>query len=137
LKTFKKICQVKKSLSPTIWHNFTKACLLRCKITHTHRLQSPLIQQNKVTMRSYLHDAICKITHTDYSHHWYIRTRLQCGHIFMTRYAKSHTQITVIIDTSEQGYNAAISSWRDMQNHTHTSILLHVVIEQAPFLLMA
>jgi hypothetical protein len=29
-------------------------------------------------------------THTDYSHHWYIRTRLQCGHIFMTRYAKSH-----------------------------------------------
>jgi hypothetical protein len=32
-------------------------------------------------------------THTDYSHHWYIRTRLQCGHIFMTRYAKSHTHI--------------------------------------------
>jgi hypothetical protein len=30
--------------------------------------------------------------------------------IFMTRYAKSHTQITVIIDTPEQGYNAAISS---------------------------
>jgi hypothetical protein len=48
-------------------------------------------------MRPYLHDEICKIT---------------------------HTQITVIIDTSEQGYNAAISSWRDMQNHTHTSILL-------------
>jgi hypothetical protein len=73
----------------------TKACLLRCKITHTH---------------------------IDYSHHWYIRTRLQCGDIFMMRYAKSHThtQITVIIDTSEQGYNAAISSWRDMQNHTHT-----------------
>jgi hypothetical protein len=42
----------------------TKACLLRCKITHTH---------------------------TDYCHHWYIRTRLHCGHIFMTRYAKSHT----------------------------------------------
>jgi hypothetical protein len=35
-------------------------------------------------------------THTDYSHHWYIRTRLQCGP----------------------------SSCRDMQNHTHTSILL-------------
>jgi hypothetical protein len=55
----------------------------------------------------------------------------------------THTQTTVIIDTSEQGYNAAISSWRDLQNHTHThidlarrsSILLHVVIEQAPFLL--
>jgi hypothetical protein len=44
-------------------------------------------------MRPYLHDAICKIT---------------------------HTQITIIIDTSEQGYNATISSWRDMQNHTHT-----------------
>jgi hypothetical protein len=34
-------------------------------------------------------------THTDYSHHWYIRTRLQCGHIFMTRYAKSHTHINL------------------------------------------
>jgi hypothetical protein len=32
----------------------------------------------------------CKITHIDYSHHWYIR-RLQSGHIFMMRYAKSHT----------------------------------------------
>jgi hypothetical protein len=48
-------------------------------------------------MRPYLHDAIWKIT---------------------------HTQITVIIDTWEQGYNAAISSWRDMQNHTLTSIFL-------------
>jgi hypothetical protein len=36
----------------------------------------------------------------------------------------THTQITVMIDTSEQGYNVAISSWRDMQNHTHTLILL-------------
>jgi hypothetical protein len=36
-----------------------------------------------VTMQPYLHDEICKIT---------------------------HTQITVIIDTSEQGYNADISS---------------------------
>jgi hypothetical protein len=60
---------------------------------HTHRLQSLLIHQNKVTIWSYLHDEICKITHTDYSHHWYIRTRLQCSHIFMTRYAKSHTHI--------------------------------------------
>jgi hypothetical protein len=33
----------------------------------------------------------------------------------------THTEITIIIDTSEQGYNAAISSWRDMQNHTHRS----------------
>jgi hypothetical protein len=41
----------------------TQACLLRCKITHTH---------------------------TDYSHHWYIR-RLQCSHILTMRYAKSHT----------------------------------------------
>jgi hypothetical protein len=64
---------------------------------HTHRLQSSLIHQNKVTLRPYLHDAICKITHTHthtyYNHHWYTRTRLQCGHIFMTRYAKSHTHI--------------------------------------------
>jgi hypothetical protein len=36
----------------------------------------------------------------------------------------THTQITIIIDTSEQGYNAAISSWWDMQNYTPTSILL-------------
>jgi hypothetical protein len=42
----------------------TKACLLRCKITHTQRLQSSLIHQNKVTMRPYLHDEISKITHT-------------------------------------------------------------------------
>jgi hypothetical protein len=52
----------------------------------------------------------------------YIRTLLQCDHIFMTRYAKLQTQITVIIDTSEQCYNAAISSWRDMQNHTHIDL---------------
>jgi hypothetical protein len=32
-------------------------------------------------------------TNTDYSHHWYIRTRLQCNNIFMTRYAKPHTHI--------------------------------------------
>jgi hypothetical protein len=67
----------------------TEACLLRCKITHTQR---------------------------DYSHHWYIRTRLQCGHIFITRYAKSHTHIDLA---------------------RRSSILLHVVIEQAPFMLMA
>jgi hypothetical protein len=35
-----------------------------CKITNTHRLQSSLIHQNKVTMRPYFHDEICKITHT-------------------------------------------------------------------------
>jgi hypothetical protein len=34
----------------------------------------------------------------------------------------THTRITIIIDTSEQGYNAAISSWRDMQNHTHIDL---------------
>jgi hypothetical protein len=32
--------------------------------THTHILQSWLIHQNKVTIRPYLHDEICKITHT-------------------------------------------------------------------------
>jgi hypothetical protein len=32
--------------------------------SHTHRLQSSLIHQNKVTMRPYLPDEICKITHT-------------------------------------------------------------------------
>jgi hypothetical protein len=48
-----------------------------------------LIHQNKVTTRTYLHDEICKITHTH-------------------------------IDLAHR-----------------SSILLHVVIEQAPFLLMA
>jgi hypothetical protein len=48
----------------------TKACPLRCKITHTH---------------------------TYYSHHWYIRTRLQCGHIFMMRYAKSNTHTSILL----------------------------------------
>jgi hypothetical protein len=60
----KRYAKSKKSSSPTIWHNFTKACLLRCKMTHTHRLQSSLIHQNKVTMRPYLHEEKCKITHT-------------------------------------------------------------------------
>jgi hypothetical protein len=48
----------------------------------------------------------------------------------------THTQITVIIDTSEQGYNAAISKQGyNAKSHTHidlsrrSSILLHVVIE--------
>jgi hypothetical protein len=36
-------------------------------------------------------------THTDYNHHWYIRTRLQCGHIFMMRYAKSHTHTSILL----------------------------------------
>jgi hypothetical protein len=58
---------------------------------HTHRLQSSLIHQNKVTMWPYLHDEICKITHT-------------------------HTHIDLA---------------------RRSSILLHVVIEQAPFLLTA
>jgi hypothetical protein len=74
-----------------------RTIMTRYAKSHIHRLQSWLIHQNKVTMRPYLHDTICKIT---------------------------HTQITVMIDTPEQGYNAAISSWPDMQNHTHTSILL-------------
>jgi hypothetical protein len=64
-------------------------------------------------------------THTNYSYHWYISIRLQCGHIFMCDMQNHiHREITVIIDTSERGYNAAISSWQDMQNHIHTSILL-------------
>jgi hypothetical protein len=79
----------------------TKACLLRCKITHTH-------------------------THRDHNHHWYIRTRLQCGHIFMTRYAKSHTHI----DYSHHWYIRTrlqcchIFMMRYAKSHTDTSILL-------------
>jgi hypothetical protein len=40
-------------------------------------------------------------------------------------------QITVIIDTSKQGYNAAISSWQDMQNHTHTHRSCSQVVDLA------
>jgi hypothetical protein len=51
----------------------------------------------------------CKITHTDYSHHWYIRTRLQCGHIFMTRYAKSHTHrfYSQVVDLAARGHRTS------------------------------
>jgi hypothetical protein len=69
------------------WHNFIKACLLRCKITHTN-----------------------------YSHHWYIRTRLQCGHIFMTRYAKSHAHqsSSQVIDLAARGYQIRFISADDL-----------------------
>jgi hypothetical protein len=45
-------------------------------------------------------------TNTDYSHHWYIRTRLQCGHILMTRYAKSHTHqsCSQVVDLAVRGH---------------------------------
>jgi hypothetical protein len=81
----------------------TQACLLICKITHTH---------------------------TDYSHHWYIR-RLQCGHIFMTRYAKSHTQIDFarrsILLAGRRSYSPlACSSWRDMLQILASSSCLQV-----------
>jgi hypothetical protein len=49
----------------------------------------------------------------------------------------TYTQITVIIDTLEQGYNAAISSWRDMQNHTHrlqSSWIHHNKVTMRPYL---
>jgi hypothetical protein len=61
---------------------------------HTHRLQSSLIHQKKVTMWPYLHDETCKITHTDRS----------CLQVDLAR---------------------------------RSTILLHVVIEQAPLLLTA
>jgi hypothetical protein len=43
----------------------------------------------------------------------------------------THTHITVIIDTSEQGYNVAISSWWDMQNQTHTHRSCSQVVDLA------
>jgi hypothetical protein len=69
----------------------TQACLLRCKITHTHILQSSLIH-HKVTMWPYLHDEICKITHTDRSCSLVDLARKSSilrafGLFFMTRYA--------------------------------------------------
>jgi hypothetical protein len=43
----------------------------------------------------------------------------------MTRYAKSHTQITIIIDTSEQGTMRPYLHEKLCKiTHTHTSILL-------------
>jgi hypothetical protein len=62
----------------------TKACLLRCKITHTHTHITVIIDTSKQGYNAAISSSrICKIT---------------------------HTEIIVIIDTSEQGYNAAISS---------------------------
>jgi hypothetical protein len=83
----------------------------------------------------------CKITHTDYSHHWYIRTRLQCGHIFMTRYAKSHKHRLQSSLIHQNNITMRPYLRDDICKITHThidlarrsSILLHVVIEQAPF----
>jgi hypothetical protein len=48
-------------------------------------------------------------THRDYSQHWYIRTRLQCGHIFMTRYAKSHTHrsSSQVVDLVAHGHSTS------------------------------
>jgi hypothetical protein len=48
-------------------------------------------------------------THADYNHHWYIRTRLQCGHIFMTRYAKSHTHrsCSQVVDLATRGHRTS------------------------------
>jgi hypothetical protein len=69
-------------------------------------------------MRPYHHDAICKITHTEYSHHWYIRTRLQCGHIFMTRYAKSHTHwsCSQVVDIAARGHWISFISVDGLEN---------------------
>jgi hypothetical protein len=44
-------------------------------------------------MQAYLYDEICKITNRQITVIIDIRTRLQCGHIFMMRYAKSYTHI--------------------------------------------
>jgi hypothetical protein len=114
LPTYKKICQVKKRV---------------------HLQQSDIISLAK--SRSNLHQEswekqvdlpncrdnhkLCKWVGKSYKN-------LYCTEIItkacLLRCKITHTQITIIIDTSEQGYSAVISSWRDMQNHTHTLILL-------------
>jgi hypothetical protein len=73
-----------------------------------HLQQSGKISQKHVSWDEKSH------THTDYSHHWYIRTRLQCGHIFMTRYAKSHTHThrscSQVVDLAARGHRTSSTS---------------------------
>jgi hypothetical protein len=68
-----------------------------------HLQQSGIISQKHVTWDAKSH------THTDYIHHWYIRKRLQCGHIFMTRYAKSHTHrsCSQVVDLAARGHRTS------------------------------
>jgi hypothetical protein len=69
----------------------TKACLLRCKITYTHiTVIIDTSEQGYNAAISVWRD-MQNHTHINYSHHWYITTRLQFSHIFKTWYAKSHT----------------------------------------------
>jgi hypothetical protein len=83
----------------------TKACLLRCKITHTDYSHHWYIITRLYAAISSWRD-MQNHTHTYYSHHWYIRTRLQCSHIFMTRYAKSHTHwsCSQVVDLTARGH---------------------------------
>jgi hypothetical protein len=66
-----------------------------CKITHTHKLQSSLIHHNKVTMRPYLHDEICKFTHTH-------RSCLQVVDLA----ARDHWTSSIPVDGSEKWFLA-------------------------------
>jgi hypothetical protein len=65
------------------------------KITHTHRLQSSLIHQNKVTMRPYLHDEVCKIPHTHRS----------CSQV-VDLAARGHWTSSISLDGSENWFLA-------------------------------
>jgi hypothetical protein len=74
-------------------------------------------------------------THTDYSHHWYIRTRLQCGHIFVTRYAKSRTHrlLSWLIHQNKVTMRPYLHDeiWKITHTHTHTHRSCSQVVDLA------
>jgi hypothetical protein len=63
--------------------------------SHTHKLQSSWIHQNKVTMRPYLHDEICKIAHTHRS----------CSQV-VDLAARGHWTSSISLDGSENWFLA-------------------------------
>jgi hypothetical protein len=69
-------------------------------------------------------------THIDCSHHWYIRTRLQCGRIFMTRYAKSHTHILQSSMIHQNKVTMRPYLHDEICKITHTHILQSSLIHQ-------
>jgi hypothetical protein len=69
--------------------------IMRYEKSHRHRLQSSLIHQNKVTMWPYLHDEICKTTHT----HW------SCSQV-VNLAARGHWTCSIFVDGLENWFLA-------------------------------
>jgi hypothetical protein len=84
---------------------------------HTHRLHQKRHRLARPRQLVLLH--ACKWVGKSYKKLYCIEIITQAC---LLRCKITHKEITVIIDTSEEGCNAAISSWRDMQNHTQIDL---------------